>query len=311
MPSVTAFPGYTLSNLGPLTTTFTAPASCATRPAQTILAYSVESMNLPNDLYMALSCDEFSYDGCLPSGSARDDYLNRSVLTPGIGKLLYHSPGLACPSDWATVGLASRDAEGTLTSSGAAFALPEATGEAVGSLAQLLGYNPDNNQILGALDPEETLVMCCPSSMTPDIYANCRRKLPPFPISTACPHIMQGDFPPPEQVETTFSVLGTTATGSVYSWERNAVTVRPETSTLRPEVVESLVGVEYSPMIILAHRGSATPTATPGTKTEGTGADSTGDESTAAPTNAAAGVLAPLWLSALGLTAGLAFVVAM
>lgn len=60
----------------------------------------------------------------------------------------------------ATVGLASRDAEGTLTSSGAAFALPEVTG----SLAMALGCNPESKQILGALDPDETLVMCCPRS---------------------------------------------------------------------------------------------------------------------------------------------------
>lgn len=59
------------------------------------------------------------------------------------------------------MGLASRDAEGTLTSSGAAFALPTVTGD----LAQQLGHNPANNQMLGALDPGETLVMCCPRSV--------------------------------------------------------------------------------------------------------------------------------------------------
>lgn len=53
------------------------------------------------------------------------------------------------------------------------------------------------------------------------------------------------------------------------------------------------------PMIMMAHRASATPAP-----------DSTGDQATAAPTSAAT-ALAPLWLSALGLAAGLAAVVAM
>lgn len=89
------------------------------------------------------------------------------------------------------------------------------------------------------------------------------------------------------------------------------VSVRPETTTLRSGVADMLVGMEYSPMIILAHHGSATSAPTSGTETKGTGPDSTGGDPPATPTSAASGALAPLWLSALGLTAGLAFVIAM
>lgn len=96
MPSATSFPEYTLSNLGPLTTTYTPPASCATQSARTILAYN----EAPNDMRMALSCNgSVSYDGCFPSGSAFDEEASRSVLTLDIATLLYYSPGLACPSD--------------------------------------------------------------------------------------------------------------------------------------------------------------------------------------------------------------------
>lgn len=64
------------------------------------------------------------------------------------------------------------------------------------------------------------------------------------------------------------------------------------------------------PMIMMAHRASATPAPTAGTGTGNPAPDSTGDQATAAPTSAAT-ALAPLWLSALGLAAGLAAVVAM
>ena len=89
------------------------------------------------------------------------------------------------------------------------------------------------------------------------------------------------------------------------------LSVRPMTTTLRPGVVKGLVGVEYSPMIIMAHRGSATPAPTSGTGTESTGADSTDDQFAPDPTSGAAGARVPLWLSGLGLAAGLAVVVAM
>lgn len=96
MPSATSLPGLSLSNLGPLTTTYTAPASCATQAVQTVLVYK----DVPGALFMDLSCDkDVSYDGCFPSGSAFDKQDTRSIITPGITTLLYYSPATACPSD--------------------------------------------------------------------------------------------------------------------------------------------------------------------------------------------------------------------
>lgn len=110
-------------------------------------------------------------------------------------------------------------------------------------LAEVLGYNPGNNQMMGALDPEETLVMCCPrfvlcvpprvadltnhvcvcvcprvcSSMKADIYGNCQSELPPFPMSTACPHVVVREDVPDNYTNSTFSVFGTTVTGEQLS----------------------------------------------------------------------------------------------
>lgn len=206
--------------------------------------------------------------------------------------------------------------------------------------------------------------------MEAGINGNCLGELPPFPISTACPHVVASeDVPEFNFINTTFSVFGTTLTGKQLSckWHpllfstpfphaaplgthppstfvpvfsgpggkrlsgtshllgkladsgRGAggtrpVSIEPSTSTLYTGMTSLLTGVAYSPMIMMAHRAPATPAPTAGTETgTGTGSpapDSTGDQATAAPTSAAA-ALAPLWLSALGLAAGLAAVVAM
>jgi hypothetical protein len=154
MPTATSLSAYSLLNNGPLTTTFTAPASCSTAYA-TIVA----PVSDPAFLQWSAQCDWLPPADCNPSGSAiRSIYSSANGGNPSADNIIvYHSPGLVCPSGWATVG-AARKLSPTSTSISGAFSL---SGE----------FQPGNNPgffepfldvVVAALDPSETAVACCP-----------------------------------------------------------------------------------------------------------------------------------------------------
>jgi hypothetical protein len=70
--------------------------------------------------------------------------------------IVYHSPGLVCPSDWATVGAAAKLSP-TSTSISGAFNLSVAI-----PAGSNLGFEPEMDVMLAALEPGETAVLCCP-----------------------------------------------------------------------------------------------------------------------------------------------------
>ncbi|KAJ5437802.1 uncharacterized protein N7458_008800 [Penicillium daleae] len=111
MPSITITDGYTFSNWGPLTTTFTAPASCATATGNYMIGAKFE---VPCFLFQA-QCSTDGFFGCVLTGTASvQQTLDRNPSA------MYHpeyfSPGLYCPSGWATEGIAARDANNSLSS---------------------------------------------------------------------------------------------------------------------------------------------------------------------------------------------------
>ncbi|KAH7198929.1 uncharacterized protein B0J16DRAFT_315218 [Fusarium flagelliforme] len=117
MVTSTEFFGYEFYNLGPLTSTFTAPASCAT--------VNTEQVHFVNKsapyLYHTgqVNCDHWTQGGCRPSGVDIDSIISDIRLTttdPGLS-LFYHSPGIACPDSWDTVGVMAKS-DGTLSVSG-------------------------------------------------------------------------------------------------------------------------------------------------------------------------------------------------
>ena len=121
MPSVTSLSQYTLQNLGPLTTTFTAPESCATLEPPVALART-DQPSLP---YWQQECDEVddSFAACLPSGRAHFDiYKNESDATRPPNVIPYFSPGLHCPDSWTTAGVAVKNAEGSIVSTSGIYA---------------------------------------------------------------------------------------------------------------------------------------------------------------------------------------------
>ena len=160
MPTATSAFAYTISNLGPLTETFTAAPSCATLTDKVQVALAT----LPEANQFVPECTAWTYSDCYPSGSAIDAaFASNDIENPLAGYTLrYFSPGLVCPTGWTTAGVATKSKDGSITSSGPAFVLP--TTESLGSLAHIY-QNPLPNILLGVMDQEETAVLCCPRSV--------------------------------------------------------------------------------------------------------------------------------------------------
>ncbi|EEY16863.1 conserved hypothetical protein [Verticillium alfalfae VaMs.102] len=110
MPTATWALDFDLINLGPLTTTFTAPPEC-TLPVQGV-GLGPDAYE-PDYILWNQQCDIVSAGNCLPSGSAMDNDYNSRTGQPNQGyQLYYYSPAAACPVDWKTVGLVSRAKDG-------------------------------------------------------------------------------------------------------------------------------------------------------------------------------------------------------
>jgi hypothetical protein len=152
MPSITTTDGFTFTNWGPLTTTFTAPASCATATGNYMIGvnktvpvwhYQVQCSTLPD------------YD-CIPTGTVSPPTTVNE--NPAAAETrAYFSPGLYCPSGWATRGLAVRDADKGLSSSGV---LSSSSTDAWPTF--IPQFENPATVLMSLLDPSETLVLCCP-----------------------------------------------------------------------------------------------------------------------------------------------------
>lgn len=156
MPS-TSLSGWSLTNVGPLTTTFTPPPSCS-NPNQ--IMYATQAT--PEIFFMS-NCDA-NWGGCLPSTSGQESTTSEAPINASL--LGYRSPGIVCPSGWKTVGVAARgpdDASPTLSGAFESLASAVATNTGYGGdpLYQLV--------LASALDKGETAVECCPRLVEPAI----------------------------------------------------------------------------------------------------------------------------------------------
>lgn len=149
MPSATAVFNRTLTNLGPLTTTFTPAPSCTALASQSSAGYifarggygnGLAPANGPNFAYGSVACTPQDLATCYPNGRER-----QSILASGYEfTQAYNSPGYHCPDGWAAV------ASATLADMSGSRAVPSgydayATGFAVSALAS-----------------GETMTLCCP-----------------------------------------------------------------------------------------------------------------------------------------------------
>ncbi|KAF5630110.1 hypothetical protein F52700_7468 [Fusarium sp. NRRL 52700] len=116
MPTATAYSGIGLINNGPLTTTYTPPASCITATTDQIFFAHPESITIG---YGAPTCETTSMGKCLPSGSNHDKLFSYLNDHGGESTIDYYSPGIACPEGWTTAGtLAHGNQSGSVEKSG-------------------------------------------------------------------------------------------------------------------------------------------------------------------------------------------------
>lgn len=147
MPSASIISGYTYENLGPVTTTFTVPSSCATHSDKINVGASGSTQ--PNFEY-GLQCETVGGWDCIPSITGPTITTIDTSPTQWF-KAGYYSPGLYCPADWVTVGVASWNGDGSLISSG--VLAPTTTAQEL---------QRDGELFLSILDKSETAVLCCP-----------------------------------------------------------------------------------------------------------------------------------------------------
>jgi hypothetical protein len=155
MPTPTQYFGYSVTNIGPLTTKFTPAPSCATATPN---VYIETQLDETRGLYGFPSCGAPKYDGCLPNGDELDKLNRQLYASPHNGNLAYHSPGLRCPSGWKQVGTihggtkSPTDPQGVFTSITSGTASPNADPKPI----------PKLDAYANVLGPSETLVWCCP-----------------------------------------------------------------------------------------------------------------------------------------------------
>ncbi|KAM0327207.1 hypothetical protein ACHAQA_006340 [Verticillium albo-atrum] len=184
MPS-SVLDGLSLINVGPLTTTYTAGAACATD-----FGFSGAAREIwPDFSWVGTGNCKDDFDSavdCLPLGEERDEFWS-SVVTATVSAsaeqrylVPYYSPGYHCPSGWETAGVAAM-VNGTASITGAfspVFTATADNGDVV--TTDFPTQNFIANVFTSALEPQETAVLCCPSGYTmgvrePNCYSNFPR----------------------------------------------------------------------------------------------------------------------------------------
>lgn len=183
MASATEYFGASFTNLGPLTSTWTAPESCATNTVNQYFGVERDLQGI-DYVYGRASCGPARLGECVPSGSAIDEFKDSINSDAPLGVFWYHSPGIACPKDWTTAAMIAKgdgntaeDVSGFLTI-GSDADRPTGLGD--------MGFT---DLFLGFLEPSQTMAFCCPSGWDGDRFGACKSTVGPFTsadYSTIC-----------------------------------------------------------------------------------------------------------------------------
>ncbi|KAJ5819348.1 hypothetical protein N7474_004939 [Penicillium riverlandense] len=263
MPSISVLSGFTFHNWGPLTTTWTPPASCQSVQNDNlyIAKTSAPTVDL-GSVSCGVSADPW---GCYPTGTItitdlptatswfQDPHKNHFYQQ-------YYSPGLYCPSGWGPVATASRNGTKTVEWNGAFNpAVPSP------SSVYFAYANVVNNVFLQVLDPRETAVLCCPKSMTPapnGVY--CYSTVPDYTPTSVCNEMMPtadaDALPVTKSIwwygKTVEAVLGAPITA-------DAVISETRTTHFKASDVSSLLAVTAVRPITLMHQPTDVSTSNP------------------------------------------------
>ncbi|KAL4952191.1 hypothetical protein BDW69DRAFT_168275 [Aspergillus filifer] len=251
MPSSSVTVGWTFANWG------TAPAtyiSSRCTPSPAIYYAETEDPDLPEEF---VSCPATTYDSCFPEPTNTDlidDYLNNQRNIP------YWSPGVNCPSGWESVGAASRSGTADPVSTGifTVNAVPDDPFDIIGGLPdaieddlRALGYH---DALAALLEPSETAIACCPSSMTVGRNGICYSTLPSQSISTACDAAFISLTGNVDLTSTTFVWHGSTRTGWYPTSTIPRTPTRTATHTIDDDDRRELVAATQLGPIYLVHR---------------------------------------------------------
>ncbi|KAH8434405.1 uncharacterized protein LDX57_012052 [Aspergillus melleus] len=263
MPTVTSLHQYTFSNWGPLTTAFTPPASCT--------GYvGLARTQHPASIQWLTNCASLDTKQCTPSSTIASSPTGSSVAwdNPLYGfQVPYYSPGVYCPSGWATVGVAGRDGDSKPSLSGIFTG-----GANRPTVANQPIFHRPSDVLVQLLDPSETAVVCCPSSMTLSTDGGCHSTLPAHSVTSGCQRLFPMEVL--TEVNATFTQGDFTVTG--LAWSINATS--PITSTAQTTIATGdsslYVGVSVVAPLTLVHQ--PTDTKTGGAETEPTESSSNG-----------------------------------
>ncbi|KAL2844783.1 hypothetical protein BJY01DRAFT_247946 [Aspergillus pseudoustus] len=198
--SATTTLGWTLTNWGPVFTTYIPPSSCTTKTT-TVLAQA-QYPDLGSWGTQCYNDDCWPYPGTDEQKSA---ILKNRLLEP------YFSPGVACPTGWKSIGALARATDGPIASRGV---FTVAVGDS-DDYDNDVPYSPSFYDALGAiLDEGETMVACCPSAMTVGPNGGCYSTLPSQTFSTGCATELPGyDL---DSTSATLVIGGTTTSGEFF-----------------------------------------------------------------------------------------------
>ncbi|CAK7201144.1 hypothetical protein SEUCBS139899_003846 [Sporothrix eucalyptigena] len=267
MPTATTLSGFTLSNVGPLTTTFTAPASCLTD--YVVLGVAT----VPTAIEWYVTCGYLPPTDCSPDGAVVQSIVKDGEHDPEAGRtLLYNSPGIQCPAGWETVGQAAKYTSGgtTSTSTSGAFNVSDILPSRTAEIFNI----PGAALLVEALEVGETAALCCPLSFTALGGANCYSTRPAsvYTPTYGCLPIFA------EEVDSiaygTYTIAGETVEGGLIEITvTGSQSVTTTTTSIAASDASSYVGVNLVGMVTLVWQSTdvkATATQTGATQT-GTG----------------------------------------
>lgn len=141
--------GYSATNIGALTTTFTPPATC-TDAAKSIGNQVVLSVSDGLTFPVRQDCNPAVATACFPNGAAY-----AKIVTDDLSPFVpYYSPAINCPAGWSTIAVA--DAANKTVSG---FLQPSPASDK--TVTEDVGYFYGRD-FVKHLEDKETLVVCCP-----------------------------------------------------------------------------------------------------------------------------------------------------
>ncbi|KXH33289.1 hypothetical protein CSIM01_03203 [Colletotrichum simmondsii] len=294
---------HAITNVGPLTTTFTAPSSCATSSPSLWLAAESAFTDRVQPFFRQ-KCEGSVYGDCFPSGTVFDQLRSEASSTVGAGTIAYFSPASVCPDQYTTAGVAAKNAEGTISSSGVFVPPIVSVPFGSGYMSDRLGYNPIVNVLMEALDSNETAVICCPDGYAVGFNGECFSQVPEsvYGTVTACQKL----FSNVTMVPATFTYNNTVVSGAVYSYTATSFDIKTKTQSFSNGLEDDWVPVASRPAVTMIYNvaaqtgtssagGSGTTAASGSSAPTGTGASSAAHGLRMTTTGGNVGTLATVW----------------